>query len=121
MPEIEVEVRGEMPPDSAEYARTMVRAVARHAHEPVRSVRVRLTQGRDPEVRRSAVARASLDVSGRPAHARVAAETMHEAIDLLRGRLDYRLARLEHWARWSGGLPVGPSDWSRRGGAASRH
>ncbi|MFH9348076.1 HPF/RaiA family ribosome-associated protein [Kitasatospora sp. NPDC017646] len=105
---IEVEVRGEMPPESAEYARDMVLGVARHARDPVLSVRVRLMQGRDPAVRRSAVARASLDVNGRLARARVVAETMHEAIDLLKDRLEYRLARLEHWDRWPGGLFVGP-------------
>ncbi|WP_354637273.1 hypothetical protein [Kitasatospora camelliae] len=108
MPTIEVEVRGEMPPDSAEYARTMVLAVARHARESVLSARVRLTQGRDPKAERSVVARATMDVNGRPARARVAAETTHEAIDLLRNRLDYRLARLEHWRLWPGSMSADP-------------
>ncbi|PBC75844.1 hypothetical protein BX265_0526 [Streptomyces sp. TLI_235] len=108
VPVIEVEVRGEMPPESAEYARATVLAVACHARERVLSARVRLIQGRDPAVRRSAVARASLDVNGRLARARVVAGTMHEAIDLLRDRLEYRLARLEHWDRWPGGMPGGP-------------
>ncbi|MEU9046302.1 MULTISPECIES: hypothetical protein [unclassified Kitasatospora] len=83
-----------MSAESAEYARTTVLAVAHRAREPVLSVRVTLTQGRDPAVRQSAVARAISDVNGRPARARVAAETMHEAIGLLKDRLDYRLARL---------------------------
>ncbi|MEV6211855.1 hypothetical protein [Kitasatospora sp. NPDC051914] len=108
VPVIEVKVRGEMPPESAEYARTTVLGVARLAREPVLSARVRLIQGRDPAVRRSAVAWASLDVNGRLARARVVAETMHEAIDLLRDRLDYRVARLEHWDRWPGGMLGGP-------------
>ncbi|MGW3045487.1 hypothetical protein ACWC9T_36915 [Kitasatospora sp. NPDC001159] len=97
VPEVEVEVRGEMPLDAAEYARTTVLDVARHAHEPVLFVRVRLTQGRDPGVRRSAVAGASVDVNGRLARARVAAETMYEAIDLL------RTGWTTGWPGWSTG------------------
>ncbi|MCX4759017.1 hypothetical protein [Kitasatospora purpeofusca] len=46
VPVIELEVRGEMPPESADDARTTMLDVARHAREPVLSARVRLTQGR---------------------------------------------------------------------------
>ncbi|MFD0274219.1 hypothetical protein ACFVHB_09965 [Kitasatospora sp. NPDC127111] len=89
-------MQGETPPDSAEYARVMVRAVAGHAHQPVLSARVRLTQRRDPAAGHSAVARASLDVNGQIARAPAAAEAVHEAIDLLKERLDYQHSRLEH-------------------------
>ncbi|MFJ9843271.1 hypothetical protein ACIRYZ_22900 [Kitasatospora sp. NPDC101155] len=108
-----MELRGEVSGETVEYARTTVLDVARRANEPVLFVRVRLTQGRDPGVRRSAVARASMDVNGRPARARVAAETMREAIDLLSNRLDYRVARLEHWRLWPGPMSTDPYEWQR--------
>jgi hypothetical protein len=115
VPEIEVEVRGEMALGWVGYARMTVLAVVGDAQEPVLSARVRLTQGRDPAVRCSAVVRASLDVNGQPIRGRATAESMHEAIDMLRGRLEYQLARLEHWRLGPGSIPGFPPRWHRPG------
>jgi ribosome-associated translation inhibitor RaiA len=92
--EIQVVVRGEVPQDCVEHARTMVGKVASQIREPVPAARVKLSQGCRPAMRHPAVAQVNLSVDGTPTRAHVAADTMHEAIDLLQDRLTRRLERL---------------------------
>ncbi|MDG9703224.1 HPF/RaiA family ribosome-associated protein [Streptomyces sp. DH37] len=94
LPEVRVEVRGEVPGDAAEYARAKVLAALGKVGEPVLGTRVKLSQAVGASVRRPALAQVNVDVNGHPVRARVTADTMPEAIDLLRDRLAGRLARV---------------------------
>lgn len=89
---VRVEVRGDVPGDAAEYARAKVLTALNTVREPLLDTRVSLSQAADPAVPRPAVARVSVDVNGRLVRAQAAADTMPEAIDLLRDRLAGRLA-----------------------------
>lgn len=86
-PTVDVAVRGGLPAGAVDYARDKVTAVLRCAHEPVLSVRVRLTRHPDPAVARPVVAQANLDVNGRIVRAGVEAATASEATDLLAAKL----------------------------------
>ncbi|MGW3247405.1 sigma 54 modulation/S30EA ribosomal C-terminal domain-containing protein [Streptomyces sp. NPDC001070] len=112
-PEVQVETRGQLPPDAAEYAQAKVRALISRTREPVLFARVKLTHMANPAMDRPAIAQASVDVNGRPVRAHVAAATIGEAIDLLQDRLGERLARLaEHWEARRGRMPMpGPHAW----------
>ncbi|MEV0695504.1 sigma 54 modulation/S30EA ribosomal C-terminal domain-containing protein [Streptomyces sp. NPDC050388] len=112
-PEVQVETRGQLPPDAAAYARDKVRAVLGQTREPVLFARVRLNRTANPAVERPVIAQANLDVNGRPARAHVAARSATEAVDLLQDRLAERLARLaEHWEARRGRMPVpSPHEW----------
>jgi ribosome-associated translation inhibitor RaiA len=102
-------VRGHVPADAGEYARSRIAGLARHAHEPVLHARAKITKARDSAAS-PAIAQANLDLNGRLVRARVAAETMHEAIDLLHDRLARRLERMaRHWETRRGGRPT-PDD-----------
>ncbi|MGW2250948.1 ribosome hibernation promotion factor [Kitasatospora sp. NPDC001660] len=105
-PEVELEAQGDLPPDMAELARNKVLTLLDGVREPVLSVRIRLTRMHNPATERPFIAQADLDVNGRAARAHVAAESMSEAIDLLRDRLARQLARLRrHWEAQRGALP----------------
>lgn len=112
-PEIRVETRGQVPPGATEYAREKAGALTGRTREPVLFARVELTHMANPAMERPAIARADLDVNGRPARAHVAARAMTEAVDLLRDRLAARLERLEqHGEAHRGRTPVpGPHEW----------
>jgi ribosome-associated translation inhibitor RaiA len=81
------------------HALDVLLAVARHAPRRVLHARMTLRLHPDPALERPAVAKASLDVGGRPVRAHVAAEHMHEAIDLLERRLRRSLEDLEELRR----------------------
>ncbi|BFV55387.1 HPF/RaiA family ribosome-associated protein [Kitasatospora sp. CMC57] len=103
-PEIELEAQGDLPPGMAELARNKILTLLDQVREPVLSVRIRLTRIHNPATDRPYGAQANLDVNGRAARAHVAAESMPEAIDLLRDRLALQLARLRrHWENQRGG------------------
>jgi ribosome-associated translation inhibitor RaiA len=90
--ELEIVTRGSVPPSLRYYAEEKVRKVATIARRPVLFGRVALTEHENPSAERPAVAKASLDVSGRQVRVHTAAPTMTEAIDLLADRLERRLA-----------------------------
>ncbi|MCS0636899.1 sigma 54 modulation/S30EA ribosomal C-terminal domain-containing protein [Streptomyces sp. LP05-1] len=90
--DVQLEAHGKVPRGAARYARQKVLAVLDHLTTPVLSVRIKLTQAPAPAPR-PATARVTVDVNGRPVRAHVAADTMFEAVDLLRDRLRTRLAR----------------------------
>jgi hypothetical protein len=60
-----VDLRGQVPPDAAQYARSRIAAAAGRAHEPVLHARAKLTEAADPAVARPAIAQANLDLNGR--------------------------------------------------------
>ena len=81
------------------HAREVIARVARSAHRPVIRAQVSLRMLRDPALERPAVAKATLDVGGRPVRAHVAAGTVVEAVDLVERRLRRNLERLEELDR----------------------
>jgi ribosome-associated translation inhibitor RaiA len=68
---------------------------SRFSARPILYARVTVRTDRDPAVRRSAFAAATLDVSGRTIVVHAAADTALDAIDLLERRLRRRLDRLD--------------------------
>ncbi|WP_344636589.1 sigma 54 modulation/S30EA ribosomal C-terminal domain-containing protein [Kitasatospora cystarginea] len=112
-PEIEVKARGDLPPGTVQLARTKVLALLDEVREPVLFARIRLTRTHNPATERPCLAQANLDVNGRPARAHVAAESMTEAVDLLRDRLTLQVSRLRrHWEAQRGGAPkAGEHEW----------
>ncbi|MER6122117.1 HPF/RaiA family ribosome-associated protein [Streptomyces sp. NPDC001795] len=120
-PEIQVETQGQMPPGVIEYAQEKLRALIGRTRKPVLFVRVKLTQMTNPAMARPAIAQANVDVNGRLARARVAADTVTEAVDLLQDRLAARLRRLEeHWEARRGKTP-GPPEHEWRHGSEPTH
>ena len=103
-----------------EHALDVLLRVARHAPRPVLHARLTLAVHPDPALERPAVAKASLDVGGRPVRAHVAAETMPEAIDLLERRLRRNLVDPEELMRGArNGIGVEPSGAWHHGGIPS--
>jgi len=95
--EVHVASHGAVPEASKSYAEEKVRRAARIAPGPILFARVILTEVENPSVERRAIAKTSIDVSGRIVRAHVAAATMTEAIDELADRLERRLEILsEH-------------------------
>ena len=87
---------GRVPEGSGELAVTKIRSVLRHVAQPVLSARVTLTMSADPAVAFPAKAQATVDVNGRIVRAQAAAETVHEAVELMTHRLRARLDRAVH-------------------------
>jgi hypothetical protein len=81
------------------HALDVLRGVANHASRAVLHARMTLRVHADPAVERPAVAKASLDVGGRPVRGHVAPVQMIEAIDLLERRLRRNLEELEELLR----------------------
>ncbi|PJE98115.1 hypothetical protein CUT44_02030 [Streptomyces carminius] len=106
VPPVRVETRGDMPGGTEEYARTKVLAALGKLREPVLDTRVKLSLASGTSVRQPAVAQVNVDVNGHLVRAQVAADTMPEAIDLLRDRLAGRLARVcDHGRPHRGRVP----------------
>jgi ribosome-associated translation inhibitor RaiA len=81
-----------------EYAERKIGSLLRLAHEPVLAAQVRLTRSPDPFAARRVVARASVDVNGRPVHVGATAATARESVDLLAAKLRIVLERhARHW------------------------
>jgi ribosome-associated translation inhibitor RaiA len=101
-------------PDSVRAdAEEMIRRVARFASQPVIHARGSLRLSDDPAVERPAIAKASLDVSGRIVRAHVAAGEIREAVDLLERRLRRNLddhEQLERALRSETGVAE-PGEW----------
>jgi hypothetical protein len=96
-PELSIQVtvlRGEIAETTIEYARDKVGSLLPLAPAPVLFARVTLAHEDAPGLERPAVAKAVLDVNGRPVRAHVAASTDDEAVDLLEERLRHGLETL---------------------------
>ena len=89
--EIQVTALGDVGDRLKRYAEQKVERTAKLAPRPILFAGVTLAQDANPANERPAVAKASLDVSGRLVRAHVAAPTMTEAVDLLEERLQRRL------------------------------
>jgi ribosome-associated translation inhibitor RaiA len=120
--QVHTDARGAVPPNSMDLAVEKVRAALRHASEPVLFVKVKLTMSADPAVQRPAVAQVNLDFNGRLIRAQANAESMHEAIDLMCGRLKVRINRAaRNWAAVGGSKPVPLSgEWRHESAPAHR-
>ncbi|CAN3127402.1 ribosome hibernation promotion factor [Mycobacterium sp. smrl_JER01] len=101
--DVDVTTHGEFP-GIAEYVQTKIGTLARHAHRPVTSARVRLGRHHDPAVERPVIAQANLVIGDRTVRAQVEAGTATEAIDILESRLRRQLEHVA--ARWA--TPKGP-------------
>ena len=91
---VQVQVSGELPPDTAPYAEQRLREVFADTHFPVLHARIRITHYADPSLERPVVGQANLDVDGRFLRVQLSARTSRGAIDLLHDRLRHRLQNL---------------------------
>jgi hypothetical protein len=87
MPEPVLTVRGDFGDGLAELVDKKLTTVARHAHEPVLSVRVELHRHSDPAVARPVAARMNVDVNGRQLTASAMGRTARDAVDLMVDRV----------------------------------
>lgn len=108
---IEVQVSGELPPGIAEYLEERVRSVLRFAHRPVLYARARVTRHGNPALAHPVLAQANIDVNGQLVRAQVAGGTAHEAVDLLRDRLQRRLQDLQRADRRTRRPPDSAEGW----------
>jgi ribosome-associated translation inhibitor RaiA len=113
-PDLQVTVLGgELSPATTELARATVQELLNDTGERARAADVRLSRMRQG-TGRPAMAEAVLAVEGGTVRAQVAADTMAEAIAVLRSRLDVQLSRME-WARSGHTAPdsdrSGITDW----------
>ncbi|MBN0044736.1 MULTISPECIES: sigma 54 modulation/S30EA ribosomal C-terminal domain-containing protein [Streptomyces] len=91
--DVQVETRGQVPRNAARYAQDKTLTVIEHVGEPVLAAQVKLSLAANPAAARPAHAQAVVNLNGRPVRAHVAADSLFEAVDLLRDRLAARLAR----------------------------
>ncbi len=91
---VHVTARGQVSQRARHAAQEKLAKLARLAPHPVLSSRATLVREADPALERPAIAKATMDVSGRIVRAHVAAPEMSEAIDLLVERLRGRLTEL---------------------------
>ncbi|MGW2250830.1 sigma 54 modulation/S30EA ribosomal C-terminal domain-containing protein [Kitasatospora sp. NPDC001660] len=96
--DVRVEIRGELPREDAEYARSRALDLVAAIGTGMRAARVRLTRVRGRAVSRPAVAQADVDLDEvGPVRVQLAAVTTREAVDLALGTLAGRAVRLrEH-------------------------
>ena len=80
LPEPILTVRGEFGDGLAELVTRKLAVIARHAHEPVLAVRVKVDRHADPAVECPVVARANIDVNGRQVHAAATGRTARDAV-----------------------------------------
>ncbi len=89
-----ISVRGPVPRRSREELEQTLLHVASAAPRPVLRITASLTHEEDPALPRPVVAKATIDLNGRPVRAHVAAASESEAIALLESRLHRNLRRL---------------------------
>jgi ribosome-associated translation inhibitor RaiA len=113
--DFEVVLRGDLPPDAADYARNRIVPLGEHIGEPVFHTRVRLTQEPNPAFDRPVLAQANIHLKGRMVRAQAAGHDAYEAIDRLRERLQARLPRFaQDWQARRGATPSDdPHEWRR--------
>ncbi len=109
----EVVVRGDVSDRHVETAIAKIRAACERPPRPILFTRLLLEMAPDPALERPAVAKATVNVSGRLVRAHVARPTMEEAIDLLADRIrdGIRLIHERHRdATRRSGVPS-PGEW----------
>jgi ribosome-associated translation inhibitor RaiA len=108
--DLEVVVRGELPADIAEYARSQISQLGQYLDEPVFHTRVRLTHEPNPAVGRPVRAQGNVTLKGRMVRAQVAGRSATEAVDLLGDRLKRGLERhARNWQAFRGTKPEPPT------------
>lgn len=108
--DFEVVIRGDLPADINDYAWNRLSPVADYLDGPVLHFRVRLTQTPDPVIERYVLAQANVTLSRRSLRAQVTGRTAHEAVDLLRDRLQEQAIR--HSRRWDANRGARPTNES---------
>lgn len=108
-----ISTRGPVPARARENLARALTHVARAAPRPVLRITASLTRHEDPALVAPVVAKASLDVNGRPVRAHVAAASESEAISLLESRLHRNLRELADRgvAERHEGLVPKPGEW----------
>jgi ribosome-associated translation inhibitor RaiA len=91
---VQVTTHGPVSRSAEDYAVEKILRLGRFADRDVLFAHVTLREETNPSIERQAVAKASLDVSGRIVQAHVAAESIDEAIDFLEERLRRRLEKV---------------------------
>jgi ribosome-associated translation inhibitor RaiA len=105
----QVTVRGDVGERQVEAAVEKLRAACRTAPRPILAARLQLAMEPDPALERPAVAKASVDVSGRVVRAHVACPTMDEAVDRVTDRIRrgiHELAERRRTAERRTGIPT---------------
>ena len=87
LPEPILTTRGEFGDGLVELVTGKLAAIARHAHEPVLSIRVDLDRHTDPAVALPVEVRVAVDVNGHVVHAAATGRHARDAIDVVVGRL----------------------------------
>lgn len=113
--DIDVVLRGDLPPEVADYARQRIPALGDELELPILFTRIRLTQETNPAFDRPIRAQANLVLRGRLMRAVVAGRSGEEAVDLLYDRLRSQLVRRDpDWESRRGSMPSGePHEWRR--------
>ena len=108
-----ISIRGPVPSHARETLARALIHVTDAAPRPVLRITASLTRHEDPALDRPVVAKASLDVGGRPVRAHVAAATESEAVNQLESRLHRNLRTLAERdvaERREGQVPE-PGEW----------
>jgi ribosome-associated translation inhibitor RaiA len=111
--DIDVVLRGDLPPDAANYARDRIPALGDKLEVPILFTRIRLTHETDPAFDRPFRAQANLVFKGRVVRAVVAGRSVYEAVDQLYDRLRSQLVRRDpDWEQRRGTRPSSEShEW----------
>lgn len=94
LPEVQLQTRGAVGRDQCQRAVAKLRAACAAAPRPVLAIRLALAIEVNPSLERPAVAKASVDVSGRLVRAHIARPSMDEAIDLVVDRIEQGIQAL---------------------------
>ncbi len=89
--DVQVVEQGEFAEDVAEYARQKIAALTGYTSDPIVSARIRLVRHADPAMTDPVVVTASLELSGRTAHAHAAAASGRIAVDAVAHKLRRQL------------------------------
>ncbi|HEU5084967.1 MAG TPA: sigma 54 modulation/S30EA ribosomal C-terminal domain-containing protein [Acidimicrobiales bacterium] len=118
MTDIQVSSAGRVRASDIEYARDKLSKVLADIGRPVLHAAVRLELSADPSLERPAIAKAVVDVDGRPVRTKLQAREVTEAVDLLEVRLRGRLEQLaEHRQALRRRGPTSPEGQWRHGDA----
>jgi ribosomal subunit interface protein len=109
---VQVTTYGPVTNAAEDYAVEKISRLGHFADRDILLARVTLAAEPNPSLQRQAVAKASLDVSGRVVRAHVAAESMDEAVDILEARLRRSLERVadRRGPSRDNGMPS-PGEW----------
>lgn len=113
--DIEVVTHGELAADVVEYAREKLIGVAWHSTEPVRHARLKVSYSGAAGSASPYYAKATLDIGGWPLRAQVAGDDVHETLDRLADRLEYRVSKpVDTWGAESAERPEYPCPGGQR-------